>query len=228
MGARPLDGADVRPDQRAERASTTARSRSAPTAAAASSSRARAMQISGPEHLADALRPFTCVGVPVHHPITRRLEGVITLSCRATSGNPLLTPLMTSTAQEVESRLLAQATTSERQLLDAYLVADRLPSGAGRRRRSGHLHRRAQGHRAARGRRPRAAVGVRPRGRARVSRASAARLRAGDRGPVPDHAVPRRSSATAQSSAPWSSSRSPRPEREVEPRRTDARSRRPT
>ncbi len=81
------------------------------------------IQISGPEHLAEALRPFTCVGVPVHHPVTRRLEGVITLSCRATSGNPLLTPLMTSTAQEVESRLLAQASTSERQLLDEYLVA---------------------------------------------------------------------------------------------------------
>lgn len=82
-----------------------------------------AIQVSGPEHLADALRPFTCVGVPVHHPISRRLEAVVTLSCRASSGNPLLTPLMTSTAQEVESRLLAQATTSERQLLDAYLVA---------------------------------------------------------------------------------------------------------
>ena len=82
-----------------------------------------AMQISGPEHLAEALRPFTCVGVPVHNPITRRLEGVITLSCRSNAGNPLLTPLMTSTAQEVEGRLLAQASTSERQLLDAYLVA---------------------------------------------------------------------------------------------------------
>lgn len=80
------------------------------------------LQISGPEHLAEALRPFTCVGVPVHNPITRRLEGVITMNCRATSGNPLLTPLMTSTAQEVESRLLAQATTSERLLLDEYLV----------------------------------------------------------------------------------------------------------
>ena len=83
----------------------------------------RPIQISGPEHLAEALRPFTCVGVPVHHPITRRLEGVITMNCRATSHNPLLTPLMTSTAQEVESRLLAQASTSERLLLDAYLVA---------------------------------------------------------------------------------------------------------
>ncbi len=81
------------------------------------------IQISGPEHLAEALRPFTCVGVPVHNPITRRLEGVITMNCRATAGNPLLTPLMTSTAQEVESRLLAQATTSERQLLDEYLIA---------------------------------------------------------------------------------------------------------
>lgn len=83
----------------------------------------RPIQISGPEHLAEALRPFTCVGVPVHHPITRRLEGVITMNCRATSHNPLLAPLMTSTAQEVESRLLAQATTSERILLDEYLVA---------------------------------------------------------------------------------------------------------
>ncbi|HRD60474.1 MAG TPA: helix-turn-helix domain-containing protein [Nocardioides sp.] len=81
------------------------------------------IQISGPEHLAEALRPFTCVGVPLHNPITRRLEGVITMNCRASSGNPLLTPLMSSTAQEVESRLLAQATTSERQLLDEYLVA---------------------------------------------------------------------------------------------------------
>lgn len=81
------------------------------------------IQISGPEHLAEALQPFTCVGVPVHHPVTRRLEGVITMNCRATSGNPLLTPLMTSTAQEVESRLLAQASTNERQLLDDYLIA---------------------------------------------------------------------------------------------------------
>lgn len=81
------------------------------------------IQISGPEHLADALSGFTCVGVPVHHPITRRLEGVITLCCQAQSGNPLLTPLMTSTALEVESRLLAQASTRERQLLDEYLVA---------------------------------------------------------------------------------------------------------
>lgn len=82
-----------------------------------------ALQISGPEHLATALAPFTCVGVPIHNPLTRRLEGIVTLSCRATSGNPLLTPLMTSTAQEIESRMLEGATAIERTLLDEYLVA---------------------------------------------------------------------------------------------------------
>lgn len=81
------------------------------------------IQISGPEHLADALQPFTCVGVPIHHPVTQRLEGVITMNFRSTSGNPLLTPLMTSTAHEVENRLLAQATAAERALLDEYLIA---------------------------------------------------------------------------------------------------------
>lgn len=81
------------------------------------------LQISGPEHLATALHPFTCVGVPIQHPITRRLEGVITMSCRASSANPLLTPLMTSTAQEIERRILDRSTAVERQLLDEYLVA---------------------------------------------------------------------------------------------------------
>lgn len=84
-----------------------------------------AIQISGPEHLAPALQDFTCVGVPIHNPVTRRLEGVITMNCRAAATNPLLTPLMTSTAQEVEGRLLAQASVIERRLLDEYLVAIR-------------------------------------------------------------------------------------------------------
>jgi transcriptional regulator of acetoin/glycerol metabolism len=81
------------------------------------------IQISGPEHLADALTPFTCVGVPIHHPVTQRLEGVITMNYRSMTGNPLLTPLMTSTVHEIESRLLAQASITERHLLDEYLMA---------------------------------------------------------------------------------------------------------
>lgn len=81
------------------------------------------MQISGPEHLAPALAPFTCVGVPIHHPISRRLEGCVAVSCRASSGNPLLIPLMTSTARDIERRMLDAATATERALLDAYTTA---------------------------------------------------------------------------------------------------------
>jgi transcriptional regulator of acetoin/glycerol metabolism len=84
-----------------------------------------AFQVTGAEHFNDALQAFTCVGVPIRHPITRRLEGVITMTCRAASANPLLTPLMMSTAHEVEGRLLWEATSTERELLDVYLRSSR-------------------------------------------------------------------------------------------------------
>jgi transcriptional regulator of acetoin/glycerol metabolism len=85
----------------------------------------RATQITGPEHLSTILSTFTCVGAPIHHPLTRRIEGVITLTCLSDVSNPLLTPLLTSTAREIEHRLLEQASSRERLLLDAYLKAAR-------------------------------------------------------------------------------------------------------
>ncbi len=85
----------------------------------------RPIQIVGPEHLCEAMVNFACVGVPVRNPITRRLEGVITLSCHAEAGSALLTPLMMSAAADVEHRLLEMSTLRERTLLDAYLEASR-------------------------------------------------------------------------------------------------------
>jgi transcriptional regulator of acetoin/glycerol metabolism len=82
----------------------------------------------GPEHFADVLTGFTCVGVPIRHPISRRFEGVITLSARADASSPLLLPFFTGIAQEIEQQLLEQATPRERRLLDAFLTA----SGRGR------------------------------------------------------------------------------------------------
>lgn len=83
----------------------------------------RAQLIVGPEHFADALIPFACVGAPIHSPTTRRLEGIITLSCKAEVANALLTPLMVSTAADIENRLLMSSTLDERRVLDAYLAA---------------------------------------------------------------------------------------------------------
>lgn len=85
----------------------------------------RAVQIIGPEHMCTELSRFTCVGAPIHNPITRRLEGVITLSCKSDASHPLLTPLLTSTALEVERRMLEHASVDERLLLDGYLRASK-------------------------------------------------------------------------------------------------------
>lgn len=85
----------------------------------------RPIQIVGHEHLMESMVPFTCVGVPVHHPISHRLEGVITMSCRADASSALLTPLMESAAADVEHRLLQQASQRERIVLEAYLAASR-------------------------------------------------------------------------------------------------------
>ena len=85
----------------------------------------RPVQIVGPEHFADSLTNFACVGAPIYGPTTRRLEGIITLSCRADAASALLTPLMMSTASDIEHRLLQSTTMDERRLLDAYLTARR-------------------------------------------------------------------------------------------------------
>jgi sigma-54 dependent transcriptional regulator, acetoin dehydrogenase operon transcriptional activator AcoR len=85
----------------------------------------RPAQIVGPEHFADSLTNFACVGAPIYGPTSRRLEGIITLSCRADAANALLTPLMMSTASDIEHRLLQSTTLDERRILDAYLTARR-------------------------------------------------------------------------------------------------------
>ena len=85
----------------------------------------RPIQIVGHEHLMASMTVFACIGVPVFHPITRRLEGIITMSCGANSGSALLAPLMMSAAADVEHRMLEQSSCRERIVLDAYLEASR-------------------------------------------------------------------------------------------------------
>jgi sigma-54 dependent transcriptional regulator, acetoin dehydrogenase operon transcriptional activator AcoR len=88
----------------------------------------RARMVVGPEHFAEALTTFTCVGAPIHNPLTHKLEGVVTLNSDVEAASPLLTPLITSTAQEIEQRLLDLSSLRERMLLDTFLTANR--SGA--------------------------------------------------------------------------------------------------
>lgn len=79
----------------------------------------------GPEHFADLFMGHVCIGVPIHHPLSRRFEGVVTLSADVAVTSPLLLPLMVGTAREVEQRLLEHSSRKERMLLDAFLLASR-------------------------------------------------------------------------------------------------------
>lgn len=84
-----------------------------------------AVEIKGPEHFADHFLPFTCVGAPIRHPLTRRIVGVIDITCRNEDASPLAMPWILNLAKHIENQLLDRATVRERALLSAYLMAER-------------------------------------------------------------------------------------------------------
>lgn len=83
--------------------------------------------VRGGEHYLDRYLPFACVGVPIRHPIHRRLIGVLDASCRAEDGNALLMPWTTGLAREIERWLAERACRHERLLLDRFLNACATP-----------------------------------------------------------------------------------------------------
>ncbi|MCE0765691.1 hypothetical protein LWC35_22695 [Pseudonocardia kujensis] len=81
--------------------------------------------IVGGEHYQDAMQDFTCVGVPVLDPLSRRLEGVLDLTCASRDTNELLLPLLTEAVREIEVRLREQATVHERALFEEFVARSR-------------------------------------------------------------------------------------------------------
>ncbi len=79
----------------------------------------------GGEHFSEQYFPFACAGVPIHHPITRKLEGVLDVTCRRQDANAMLLPWILEVARTVEERLYQQTTPGERLLLNRFLAATR-------------------------------------------------------------------------------------------------------
>ncbi|MFJ9539927.1 SpoIIE family protein phosphatase [Streptomyces sp. NPDC101225] len=77
----------------------------------------------GREHFADCLQPFACAGSPVRNPLSGRVEAVLDLTCLRDDGDPAMLRLVRAAAEDIESRLLEQATERERALLAAYRAA---------------------------------------------------------------------------------------------------------
>ena len=79
----------------------------------------QAVAVHGEEHFIGQLHGLSCYGQPIVDPYTRRLEGVLDITCLAAERNPLLAPFVRSAADEVEQLLLEGRSQNERALLAA-------------------------------------------------------------------------------------------------------------
>lgn len=79
----------------------------------------------GAEHWAEGLEDLACAAVPVHHPVTGRVVGVLDLTCWRKDAGPLLLATTTLTAQQVEQRLRECVAGRESAVLADFVAACR-------------------------------------------------------------------------------------------------------
>jgi transcriptional regulator of acetoin/glycerol metabolism len=86
--------------------------------------------IQGSEHYVGTLGRLACAGSPIRDPVSRRILGVVDLTCWATLADPLLFVLAKSAGSQIEDRLSAMNNETETALLEAYLKQSRrYPAG---------------------------------------------------------------------------------------------------
>ena len=85
----------------------------------------RPVRVVGPEHYAESLHSLLCVGVPIRHPLSRHVEGILDLACPVRRANSLLIPAALDLAAQIERELSERTSEQERAVLEAFLVANR-------------------------------------------------------------------------------------------------------
>jgi transcriptional regulator of acetoin/glycerol metabolism len=86
--------------------------------------------IYGEEHYAETLQRLVCVGVPVRHPLTRRIEGVLDLACPTRDANALLMPTALDLCAQIERELSTHASERDRALFEEFVARSRVTSSA--------------------------------------------------------------------------------------------------
>jgi transcriptional regulator of acetoin/glycerol metabolism len=87
-------------------------------------------QVFGHEHYAEHLEDLACTGVPVRHPITGKLLGVLDLTCWRKDAGMMMAATASSIARQIEEALLEQSGRRELALLHDYLTTCRRNRGA--------------------------------------------------------------------------------------------------
>ena len=86
--------------------------------------------IRGLEHYTEPLQRFVCVGVPIRHTLTRRVEGVLNLSCPVGKGNGLLLPAVLDLGTQIEHELTSRSSLADQAVFEEFLAHSRLASAA--------------------------------------------------------------------------------------------------
>jgi transcriptional regulator of acetoin/glycerol metabolism len=86
--------------------------------------------IFGAEHYAEPLQHLVCAGVPIRHPLTRRIEGVLDLACPTGDANGLLMPATLDLGAQIERELSMRVPERERVVFDAFVARSRVTNAA--------------------------------------------------------------------------------------------------
>ncbi|MFH8769808.1 SpoIIE family protein phosphatase [Streptomyces sp. NPDC017958] len=81
------------------------------------------IRVYGAEHFAERAQGNACRALPVRHPLSGHIEGVLCFGYPRGAENPVLATVLRKAAQAVERRLLGQSSVRERALLRSYLAA---------------------------------------------------------------------------------------------------------
>ena len=84
-----------------------------------------AVFIRGPEHFWENITAYACAGAPIRDPLTRRVQGVLDLSCLAKDSSPMMRVLVQEAARDIEVALRAEGTLNQQAVLDRFLQVSR-------------------------------------------------------------------------------------------------------
>jgi transcriptional regulator of acetoin/glycerol metabolism len=82
-------------------------------------------RVFGHEHYVEHLEEFACAGVPVRHPMTHKVLGVVDLTCWRRDAGPIMAAAAIALARRIEAALLELSGRREHALLHDYLTACR-------------------------------------------------------------------------------------------------------
>jgi transcriptional regulator of acetoin/glycerol metabolism len=82
-------------------------------------------RVFGHEHYVEHLEELACVGVPVRHPMTHKVLGVVDLTCWRRDAGAMMVAAAAALGRRIEAMLLEQSGRCEHALLHEYLTACR-------------------------------------------------------------------------------------------------------